>query len=51
MCVNNLPMKIQKRDFLRFFEVAFQKSVKNVIQTFHVSEYIQHYIKIVESSI
>ena len=33
---------------LRFFEVAFQKTLKNVIQKFQVSEYIQHYIKIVD---
>jgi len=43
--------KSKKRDFLRFFEVAFQKNVKNVIQNIQVSECVQHYIKIVDSCI
>ena len=34
-----------------FFEVAFQKSVKNVIQKFQVSEYIKHYTKVFDSCI
>jgi len=33
------------------FEVAFQKKLKNVMQKFQVSEYIQYYIKIVDSCI
>jgi len=36
-------LKSKKRDFVRFFKVAFKKG-KDVIQKFEVSEYIQHYI-------
>jgi len=33
-----------KTRLLRFFEVAFQKQRKNVIQKIQVSEYVQHYV-------
>jgi len=42
---------IQKTRLFTFLEVAFQNKRKNVIQKFQVSEYIQHYIKIVDSCI